>query len=248
VKRVSALALGIAVTAVGSGLSGCVGGTAATSLQVTAASSPITKAQATAYARAVNLQPVDLPGMQVASPEMESPPPMRLGREEERCVGDVGPDLLVARIRSATFTGTVAPEHEQIRSAIEVMPTAALAARNYAANASQRAISCTARFLPRLLAKSSRARVRYGHFTVTRLPNPMPGVNGSFGFRVEATILGVPAALEPTPPHLYVDAFGFLAGAAEVNLIATAFPQPVSEEVEARLLSLLYARAGAHKL
>jgi hypothetical protein len=58
----------------------------------------------------------------------------------------------------------------------------------------------------------------------------------------------VPSTIEPTQPHLYVDAFGFLSGSAEVALLATAFPQPVSEETVSRLLSLLHSRTEANKL
>jgi hypothetical protein len=239
----------VALVAVGSALSGCGGSSSASPVGATAsASAPVTKAQAAAYAQAVNLQAADLPGMSVRSPESESPPPNQLGREEERCAGTVNPNLSLVKIHSATFAGAAEAEHEQIRSAVEVMPTATLAARNNAASQSQRALACAARFAPRLLARENAARVHYGPLAITRLPNPLPGAPGSFGIRIAITILGVPAAIEPTQPHLYIDAFGFLSGPAEVDLIATAFPQPVSEEAEARLLSLLYSRAQAHKL
>ena len=139
-------------------------------------------------------------------------------------------------------------QHEEIYSNVEVMPTVALAAQNNAANRSQRALSCAARFIPQLLGKSSGTRVHYGPVTITRLPSPLPGIRGSFGFRIAIAILGVPAAIEPTTPHLYFDSFGFLSGRAEVALIAVAFPQPVSEEVDARLISLLHSRAEEHQL
>jgi hypothetical protein len=47
---------------------------------------------------------------------------------------------------------------------------------------------------------------------------------------------------------LYIDAFAFLSGPAEVALITTTFPQPVAEETESRLRSLLHSRAEANKL
>jgi hypothetical protein len=160
----------------------------------------------------------------------------------------VYPDLRVAKVNSAKFVGTVEAQHEEIFSGVEVLPTVALAARSSAVGSSQRALACVARFLPAALKTSSGARVHYGHPTITRLPNPLPGVRGSFGVRIVIPILGVPAAIEPTTPHLYVDSFGFLSGPAEVALTTVAFPQPVSEEVDARLISLLHSRAEAHKL
>jgi hypothetical protein len=235
----------LALVVVVSAMAGCGSNTSAPA--ASAASPSITKAQATAYAHAVNLQAADLPGMSVASPESQAPLPKQVGREANRCIGNVNPDLSVVRIRSGMFAGAVEAEHEQIRSAVEVMPTETLAARNDAANRSQRAISCTARFAPRLLGKAT-GRVHYGPLKVTRLPNPLPGTRGSFGIRIAITILGVPAAIEPTQPHLYVDVLGFLSGPAEVNLTATAFPEPVSEETEIKLLSLLHSRAEVNKL
>jgi hypothetical protein len=236
----------LALVVVVSAVAGCGGNASAPA--ASAASPSITKAQATAYAHAVNLQAADLPGMSVASPESQALPPKQVDREANRCIGNVNPDLSVVRIHSGTFTGAAEAEHEQIRSAVEVMPTETLAARNDAANRSQRALSCTARFAPRLLGKASTGRVHYGPLKVSRLPNPLPGIRGSFGIRIAITILGVPAAIEPTQPHLYVDVLGFLSGPAEVNLTATAFPEPVSEETEIRLLSLLHSRAEANKL
>ncbi len=206
----------LALVAIVSAVIGCGGSASAPATSAT--SEPITKAQATAYAHAVNLRAADLP------------------------------DLVVANIRSASFTGTTDPEHEQIRSVVEVMPNAAIAEQNNAANRSQRALACAKRFFPLELGNQNGGRVHYGAVTVSRLPNPLPGVPGSLGYRVAVNILGVPKAIEPTQPRLYIDAFAFLSGPAEVALVTTAFPQPVSEETESRLLLLLHSRAEANKL
>jgi hypothetical protein len=239
----------LAAMAICNVLSGCGGSTTAVAVpHAVAASSPVTRAQAAHYAHVVNLKAGDLPGMSVTSPEREARRPGRADREADRCAANVNPDLRVAKINSAKFVGAAEAQHEQIYSNVEVMPTVALAAQNNAANRSQRALSCAARFIPQLLGKSSGTRVHYGPVTITRLPSPLPGVRGSFGFRIAIAILGVPAAIEPTTPHLYFDSLGFLSGEAEVALIAVAFPQPVSEEVDARLMSLLHSRAEAHRL
>jgi len=235
----------LALVAVVSAMASCGG--SSTAAAISAASTPITRARATAYAHDVNLQAADLPGMSVTSPEGEHPGSRRLD-QVERCAGNVNPDLVVANIHSASFSGTTDPEHEQIRSEIEVMPSAVIAERNNAANRSQRALACAKRLFPLELASQGGGRVHYGAVTVSRLPNPLPGVPGSFGYRIAVSILGVPKAIEPTQPHLYVDAFAFLSGPAEVALLTTAFPQPVSEETEGRLLSLLQSRAEANRL
>lgn len=248
-KLVRPITVGLAATAVCNTLLGCGGSGPAATVPVNASTSPpITRAQAASYAHAVNLRAADLPGMSVTSPERESPRPTRSDREADHCVANVNPDLSVAKINSAKFAGAVEAQHEGIYSNVEVMPTVTLAARNNAANRSQRALSCAARFITKQLDKSNRARVHYGPIKITRLPGPLPGVHGSFGVRIDVAILGVPAAIEPTEPHLYIDSLGFLSGASEIALIAVAFPQPVSEEVDARLISLLHSRAEAHRL
>ena len=211
------------------------------------AGSAITKAQASAYARAINLQAGDLPGMSMTSPEGEKPDATRVG-EVERCAGNLTASRVVVNIHSATFSASNEPEHEEIRSDVEVMPSVALAKQNNASNRSQRALACAKHLFPLQLASKDGSRVHYGPVTVSRLPYPLPGVPGSFGYRIAVAILGVPSTVEPIQPHLYVDAFGFLAGPAEVALLATAFPRPVPQEVDERLLSLLQSRATAHKL
>ncbi len=185
--------------------------------------------------------------MSITSAEGEKPDAKHIG-QVERCAGNLTGSHLVASIHSATFSGSSEPEHEEIRSVVEVMPSAALAEQNNTSNRSQRALACAKRFFARELAGKGGSRVHYGPVTVSRLPNPLSGASGSFGYRISVAILGVPSAIEATQPHLYVDAFGFLSGPAEVGLIATGFPQPVSEETDERLLSSLYSRATAHKL
>jgi hypothetical protein len=211
----------------------------------TPATRPITKAEATAYAHAVNLRASDVTGTSITSPEREAPTPTPTTRQTERCVGNVNPTVVIADIHSATFTSAA---HEEIHSSVEVLPSASIAAQNNAANRSQRAIKCAERFLPTELDKSNGSSVHYGHMSITRLANPLPGVPGSFGLRIAIPILGVPTTIEPTTPHLYLDAFAFLAGPAEVGLLTTSFPHPVSQTTETSLLSLLHSRAEANKL
>jgi hypothetical protein len=244
-KVLRSVATGLALVAIVSAVAGC-GGSASAPV-TSATSTPITKMQAKVYAHAVNLQEADLPGMNMTSPEGEKADARRVG-EVERCAGNLTASRVVANIHSATFSGSNEPEHEQIRSDVEVMPSAALAEQNNASNRSQRALACAKRLFPLKLAGKGGSRVHYGSVTVTRLPYPLAGVTGGFGYRIAVAILGVPKAIEPTQPHLYIDAFAFLSGPAEVALITTAFPQPVAEETDSRLLSLLHSRAEANKL
>jgi hypothetical protein len=238
--------LAIAVVAVCGAIAAC-GGSSAPSAAVRSSEpvTVITKAQASAYARAVNLQAGDLPNMTIAAPESDRPDAKRVGKIE-RCAGDLLAKRIVASIRSATFSGATEAEHETIKSVVEVMPSVALAEQNHVYTSSQRALACAERFLPSQIAGKGRSHIRFGPVTVARTPFPLPGVPGGFGYRISVTVLGTPSTIEA--PHVYVDAFGFLSGPAEIALTATGFPQPVPEEADEHLLSLLAGRAAAHKL
>jgi hypothetical protein len=239
----------MAVVTVCGAIAACGGGSAPSAAVRSADTvTAITKAQASAYARAVNLQAGDLPNMTIAAPESEKPDAKRVGKIE-RCAGDLLAKRIVASIRSATFSGATEAEHETIKSVVEVMPSVALAAQNHAYTRSQRALACAERFLPSQIDgknRPNRLHLRYGPVTVVRTPFPLPEVQGGFGYRISVPVLGTPSTIEA--PHIYVDAFGFVSGPAEIALTAIGFPQPVPEEADEHLLSLLAGRAAAHKL
>jgi hypothetical protein len=207
----------------------------------------LNKAQAAAYARAVNLQASDLPAMRVSAPEHEEAATGPEERELALCDGGANPELLVSRIKSAIFTGTVSGEYGQIHSNVEVEPSHSAAALNDTVILSRRGLACLRRFLPRALAKGSNGQQHYRRLTVSRLPTPLPDVRGSFRLRIATTITGG-AAVGHAPIPLYVDEVGFVVGAAEVSLTAIAAPLPVPATAEQRLMLLLYRRAHANHL
>jgi hypothetical protein len=219
-------------------LAGCGSSTHASSISApVGADKPIANAQAVAYAHAVNLKPADLPGMSVQSPEGgASPEP--LGGEGARCAGAVNPDLMVANIRSANFSGAA---HELIRSEVIVWPSEALAMRDNVVARSQRALLCLRRLFSREIARKSGAKFHVGRVSVMRLAL-LPGVPGSFGVRVETSILGAHTVSD------YFDAVSFMYGRSAVTLYATGILRPVPAATERRLLSLLHTRAQANKL
>jgi hypothetical protein len=228
----------LALAATGMLLAGCGRSTHASSISApVGAGKLISTAQAVAYAHAVNLKPADLPGMSVQSPEGDAPAgPLR--GEAARCAGAVNPDLAVAKIRSANFSGAA---HELIRSAVIVWPSVALATRNQAVGRSRRALLCAQRLISREFAQRIGVKSHVGQVRVSRLA-PLPGVPGSVGIRIKTSILGAHAGSD------YVDAGAFVYGRSIITLYATGILQPVPEATESRLLSLLYTRAEAHKL
>jgi hypothetical protein len=243
--------LGVAMLA-GSALAGCGSGDTAAVLAPSAAhgTGAVTKAQAVAYAQAVNLRAADLPRMNTSSPEHEGKAPTRLELALARCDGEQDPLQRVLNRVSPTFTSPTEGEgeHEEIHSSVEVLPTATIAAKHNAAQISPRGLGCIRRFFPAAFAKSDTRRLRYGPVTLHHLPDPLPGTPGSFAVRITTSVLGVPSQIAATPPHVYIDILGFLAGASEINLTATGFPEPVAEEAEQHLLTTLYNRAHASRL
>ncbi|HEY7934199.1 MAG TPA: hypothetical protein VID48_10285 [Solirubrobacteraceae bacterium] len=234
------------------------------------ASGAPTKAHAIAYAKAVNLKPADLPRMHILSPEGSAPALTQIGREAAQCAGFVNPDPRAVRIRSAAFStaggkerilkveslGSFLPAYEGIRSDVTVLPSIALAVRNSVVARSQRVLACLARGLTSALTHrrapaSALAHTLPSHFgtvTVSRLPDPLPSVPGSFGARAELPEWFKLPFLGARTIIAYVDIFGFVAGQSEVGLYAEGSPRPVPAAAERKLLSLLYNRAMATKL
>jgi hypothetical protein len=207
------------------------------------ANSSVTRAAAIAYAHEVNLSAADVPGAQIGSAERERPRPSRASLEFARCAGAASPGRRVVNIKSATFGARKGRNVIEVSSAVEVMPTAALAAQNYDATRSARGRACLKRLLPQVFATTAARRARFGSPTVSFLPNLLPAGQESFGARVNTTLVGLTSRL---PLHL--DIFAVLTGPAEVNLTAVGLGRPVSTATERRLLSVLYSRAQAHKL
>jgi hypothetical protein len=227
---------------------GCGSSHHATVTNTTAASTAISRAQATAYAHQVNLVAADIPGATVRSQERESGEARPAGVEFAKCVGGISPRLRVANIDSARFRIGKAADSSQLKSSVEVMPTAALAAHNYTALSSSRGRACIAHLLPSIVARSSTARARFGPAaTVSVLPNVLAAGKESFGVRVSTTVNAIVRG-KPVRLRIYLDVFNLLAGPAEVNMSATGISDPPPKATERRLLSLLYNRAETNKL
>jgi hypothetical protein len=202
------------------------------------------KARATAFAHAVNLVQADVPGMTLVKPEGEREAPTRASVAFARCAAGVSPYRRILDIHSPTFTGS--RPRERVKSAVEVMPTAALAAQNNTASRSARGRACLLRFLERALPEQSTGAVHHGPISVSRLPNLLPGAQGSYGLRLATTVIVRPIGGRQGEITVYLDEFGFISGSAEVNLTATGFSHPVPTETERRLLGVLVSRAQAH--
>jgi hypothetical protein len=229
------------------GSSGSSGSSGAASGGGTSGSGAISKAQAIAYAHAVNLSAADVPGAIIGRAERESAAPSRESVEFAQCAGGVNPNRRVADTKSTTLKSGKGVTVTQVKSSVEVMPTAALAAANYAALRGGRGRGCLARLLPQALERTATSSAHFGPATVSVLENLLPAGQESFGVRVSTSISTIAGAKQVKLP-VYFDMFALLAGPAEVQLSAFGISHPPSTATERRLLSVLYSRAQAHKL
>jgi hypothetical protein len=226
-------------------LAGC-GSTVSAADTTSSASGSITEAQATAYARAVNLRAGDIPGFTSNGNEIEAPKPGRLALEETRCSGVISPTRRIARVESTEFSARRASYSEIIKSAVEVWPTPALVAINNNPHQRSRSRTCFARFLRALHHRMNlerKGRMSIGPFTIKTVPNPLPGAIKTFLTRVDETRLLSSGAIRA---HVYRDIFDFTTGPAEIELEAIGFGRPIPASTEARALQLLLDRAMAH--
>ncbi len=191
---------------------------------------PITRAQATSYAHAVNLHPRDVPGMNSeSSEEPEEPANPSSLTELSLCAGGA---QRVVNVSSPTFGSERRPVWV-VFSDVRVVPSEALANTDIAALHSVRGRACFGRSLG-----GSSSRV-----TVTSLPVAQGD-----------TALRSKIAPKKTIEHgvrtetKYLDYFSFAVGPAEIELITLGVSRPAPWALEQRLLALLHRRAVAYTL
>jgi hypothetical protein len=242
----------VAVLVVGCGTSSTV---------ASGAVSPTMKAQAIAYAHAVNLRVADVPGLVGSRPrtEIRSGP---FGAVMEKCDGGAARAGEVIGVLSESFernnkrhNGLLFRDSllpiESVQSTVYLTRSSALASHEFAIADSARARAC----LKSLNVSENHATKREGAtaeeplFTdieVAALTSPLHAVR-VYGLRVTAN-----STLESsgTTGHsnYYEDFLGFVIGPAVITLHTKGDPRPFPSATEGRLLSLLYSRAEAYKL
>jgi len=221
-------------------IAGCGSGSDVPSLKM---SGPITKAEATAYAHAVNLAVADVPEMTSTSLEEEKQADAS-SVHEALCAGAANPHLKVIDVESPEFH--LGESDEFIASSVEVMPTASLAAKDLAAVRRTPTLACARNLFAQSFAQEAAkelglhqgAHVNLGRITASLLPDSLPTAV-SFGVRHVVPILS------PYRARFYIDSYTAVVGPAEIVLSATGVNHPFPQATEQRLLSLLYNRAKA---
>jgi len=208
-----------------------------------AASSPPTRAQAAAYARAINLREGDIPGFKTGSVVKQTAADKRMSASIARCAGAVDPRRSIVDSGSPDFTRSNGIVHQDISSNVQVLPSAGLVAKDIRAVKSARGRRCLERAFGQGFAAKKIPGVRFGKVSGSSKSVQANGASGSFALRFTIT-----ATIQGQKIPYFFDFFGFSLGQTEVSLAALGFATPVSSTDELGLFSVLLRRAEAAKL
>jgi hypothetical protein len=208
------------------------------------ANTHLTAARAVAFARAVNLTAADIPGARIVRRSEGHGNPDEQ-RQLRRCGGTTRPGRKLTETPSPKFTRGAELESEEIRSYVTVLANGRPAVTEFAPLERAVVRECVARILTRRFAEKAVREARWGRFSVSRLPVQAPGADATIGVRVATTLT---LTFSEVSVPIYFDVLGFASGPAAVAVSAVSVTQPAPAATEARLLSLLLARADAHPL
>jgi hypothetical protein len=198
-------------------------------------STPISRAQAVAFAHAVDLRPGDVPGMRsfggrepnglVVSFQLTPAP--GCGSAENGEEFDVYSPTF--RRLGGTHGGYSSLPAEGLHSKVSVKQSRAQQERDFSASVCDNA--------------HNEALVRSATHQV--LPSPLPGVHV---FATRDSRIAPRAMFGTANVTLYSDRFRFVVGPAEIVLAVTSAPRPPRTGLERSLLALLYSRAVGQRL
>jgi hypothetical protein len=206
----------------------------------------VTRAQALAFARAVNLTADDLPGFRATRQprhKSESGAEGRLERQMLACVGAPATRASLAEASSANFERQAPLSELSASSEVTVARTPASAKLGLGAIDSEHTRSCLSRYFNLLFRGRRSHGATFAAVSVSQGRPPAPGTSGSFGWRITTQIIGHGVSIP-----FYVDLLGFVYGPAEVSLLSSGAPQPFPAAAEQALYLLLLKRATAQHI
>lgn len=204
---------------------------------------PLTKTQAIAFARAVNLRATDVPGFKISSEhEHETAAEKRLEGELLRCTGgSLSSHTGVADASSKDFELKHGILDLSVSSGVSVAQTPALAAKELAAIRSNRVRRCVTHYLNLLFKSQKYQGATISPISIMQGTPPAPGMTGSFGWRITVAI-----TFRSIRIPFYLDILGFVEGPADVTLLSSGVLHPFPATIQQRLFTLLVGRAKAH--
>jgi hypothetical protein len=210
---------------------GLLGLVVACAIAVVAVAAPsMTKADAVAIARTINLTAGDMPGYS-ASRATPNTGDGRFGARFDRCAGTVPTSKAVADVQSEDFERASQAGFDGVSSEVLVMPNAALARKDLRAAGSKRARKCMA---AAFTGRKAAGGVKILSAKVTSLPAP---VANAVAIRIKMRV----AAQGVTIP-MYTDFFIVGRGPVEAAIGFTSGPSPPLRAEEKRLAGIVKTR------
>ncbi|HKH79238.1 MAG TPA: hypothetical protein VJ996_04405 [Solirubrobacteraceae bacterium] len=214
------------------------------------ASRPPTRAQALAFARAVNLTAADVPGLKASKAQAhqhETAAEKELERELMHCTGassNSGKGL--AEVSSQDFKFEHGIIDLSVNSEVSVSgnsQTPALIAKELGAIRGNHIRACLSHYLNLLFKGQKYQGATVSPVSILQGTPPAPGASGSFGWRITVTI-----TVHGIRIPFYLDILGFGYGRAEVSLLSSGVLHPFPAAIQQRLFMLLLTRAKTHTL
>lgn len=203
------------------------------------------KAQAQAFARAVNLRAGDVPGFRTAPHEDErSSSTEKLHYKElQRCVGSGEDSHPLVEAASPSFQRKASIAQVSVSSSVTVHSSAALTKKELETVRSPHTRSCFSKFFRGIFSGSAYKGTTIGPVSLENGTPPAAGTSGSFGWRLR-TSLSVHSLRIPFD----LDILGFFYGRSSVALMSFGVAVPFPAATEQQLFLLLLSRAKAHQL
>jgi hypothetical protein len=228
----------VALLAAGAGVAGASGPWAV------ASGSP-SKAQATAFARAVNLTASDVPGFKASKGSGAGPKSKTEANLEHELLLCVHPASTKSTVElsSPDYERPSATGQQSVQSGVTIAPSAALASEELARVRSASARACATSALERYFAGEKSSGATVGAVSIAHSTPSAPGTGGGFVWRISIPITAGGVKISPR-----IDVLGFVYGPAEVSLVTSSVPGAFPVSTEQHLFSLLVSRAKAHQI
>jgi hypothetical protein len=201
----------------------------------------LTRSEAHTAAVAINLRHVDLPSLTSHSDPITAQQ-RRFSAQLTACLGGVPDSQAYAEAQSPTFTGS-GSSSLTISSSSEILPSAALVAKDLSAVAGAKGIPCLQTQLGSEL-KASLAKGDTLQIHGAPLPAVVSGSDGTFALRFDV-VVDLKQGNTSFPVPVYYDTIGFAYGQAEIGLDVLSTSKKPSTTLERRLGAILLARARA---
>jgi hypothetical protein len=201
----------------------------------------LSRAHAHAAAVAINLRSRDLPSLAAQSNPITASQ-RRFSAQLTSCLRGVPDSRAYALAQSPTFTGS-GSSALTVSSTSEILPSAALVAKDLAAVKGAKGIPC---LQEQLSAQLKGSLAKGDTLTVHGAPLSavVSGSDGAFALRFDV-VVGIKQGHSSVSLHLYYDAIGFAYGQAEVGFDVLSTSAKPSATLERRLGATLIARARA---